>query len=178
MLIARMWVIDMLVCGSCQFSTPIWRWFVWSDLSLRQQTRLWRPRSPPTAAIPQPVRKQPRARRTCAISHWSPFFNLAPVSPARPTPRGTFCWRPWRSTTRWGQTKSPPRWARSTTLLPPRSTTRASSTGRRARRESPAASAWTGTHTWRKRGCGDVPVSSKSKSPTWPMWTPSTDGHG
>lgn len=98
--------------------------------------------------------------------------------PPRPTLRGIFCWRLWRSTTRWGQTRLQPPWARSTTLPPRCLTTRGSSTGSRVWRERPAASAWTGTHTWRKRGCGDAPLSSKSKSQTWLTWTPSIDGHG
>lgn len=108
----------------------------------------------------------------------SPFLNLLLSVVSRSTPRGTFCWQPWRSTTRWEAMKSQPRWARLTTPPPWCSTTRGSSTGSRVGSATHAASAWTGTHISRRPVCGDDPRSSKSKSQTWPMWTPSTDGHG
>lgn len=168
-----------LARGSCQSSTTAWSRFVWRNLSLGVETWLWRSLSfshdcNPSAGLEA-------ASRTAPVCNHSsePIFLISLLSlPPRLTPRGTFCWRLWRSTTRWGQMRLQPPWARSTTLLLWCSTTRGFSTGRRAQQERPAASAWTGTHTWRKPGCVDAPLSSKSKSQTWPTWTPSTDGHG
>lgn len=72
----------------------------------------------------------------------------------------------------------PPPWVRLTTPPPWCLTTLGSSTGSRARCTIQVASAWTGTHIWRRPGCRDDLHSWKSKFPISRMWTASTDGHG
>lgn len=135
-------------------SSPTLSWFVRSDLTLGQETWFWRPLSVSQAVICQPARRRrPRGLTHAAhvssvteASAHSPFLTPVLSVVPRSTPRGTFCWQPWRSTTRWEGMKSQPPWARPTTPPPWCSTTRGSSTGSRAGRASRAASAWTGTH--------------------------------
>lgn len=99
--------------------------------------------------------------------------------------RGTSCSPPWRSITKWREARSPPAWRTLGTLSPWCSWTawrrRTSSTASRAAepgRAQPAATPWTGLPSWSAAVCGGGPRSSKSKSPIWRMWTPSTAGHG
>lgn len=106
------------------------------------------------------------------------FITPLPSVVPRSIPRGIFCWQPWRSTTRWEVMRLPPPWVRLTTPPPWCLTTLGSSTGSRAHRRIQAASAWTGTHIWRRPGSGDDPHSWKSKFPISRMWTASTDGRG
>lgn len=114
-------------------------WFVRSDLTLGQETCFWRPLSISRAVIRQPARRC-RPRGLTRASHVSSVTEASARSPfltpplsvvPRSTPRGTFCWQPWRSTTRWEGMRSQPPWARLTTLPPWCSTTQVSSTGSR-----------------------------------------------
>lgn len=134
---------------------PTLSWFVRSDLTLGQETWFWRPLSFSQVAICQPARRRrPRGLTHAAhvssvteTSAHSPFLTALLSVASRSTPRGTFCWQPWRSTTKSGGTRLQRPWARSTTPPPWCSTTQASSTGSPAWRGSQAGSAWTGTHT-------------------------------
>lgn len=134
---------------------PTLSWFVRSDLTLGQETWFRRPLSFSQVAICQPARRRrPRGLTHAAhvssvteTSAHSPFLTALLSVASRSTPRGTFCWQPWRSTTKSGGTRSQRPWARSTTPPPRCSTTQASSTGSPAWRGIRVGSAWTGTHT-------------------------------
>ena len=135
-------------------SSPTLSWFVRSDLTFGQETDFWRLRSVSQAVIYQPTRSsRPRGLTHAAhvssvieaSAHSQFLTGLLSVVP-RSTLRGTFCWQPWRSTTRWVGMRSQPPWVRLTTLPQWCLTTPGSSTGSRVGRRSRAASAWTGTH--------------------------------
>lgn len=71
-------VCEWLICSyveAASFPPTTWRWFVWSDLSLGQQTWLWRPRSLSHSCNPLACLEAASCTRTCAISRWSPFLT-------------------------------------------------------------------------------------------------------
>lgn len=97
-----------------------------------------------------------------------PSHNIDLVAPHRPSPMVTSFSPPWRSTTRWLATRSPRVWQ-----------TRGTQSHSRRRGSSTASRARQGESTERRPNVAafaDAPHSSRSKSPTWRTWTPSTDG--
>lgn len=100
------------------------------------------------------------------------------------TATGTSYWPLWRSITKWREVRSPPAWQTLETLSPwcswtaqPRRTSSTASKAAASARARPAATPWIAPPRWNVVACGGDPHSSKSKSPIWRMWTPSTAGH-